>query len=113
MNNLSLVGAIISLFGSFFLFIGALGVLRMPDVYNRMQAGTKAATLGSLLFLAGIAVSQPLWTGKILLLIVFIVFTNPVSSHALARAAHAVGTRLSQRTVKDCLAIDESEEGGC
>jgi len=47
---MELLGAIITLFGSLFLFIGALGIVRMPDVYNRMQAGTKATTLGSVFF---------------------------------------------------------------
>ena len=104
MSTLEIVGGIISLAGGVLLFLAALGLIRMPDVYNRMQAGTKATTLGSMLFLIGIAVARPEWWAKILVLIVFIVFTNPISSHALARAAHFVGIRMSERTVRDDLA---------
>lgn len=112
MQPLSSAGAIVSLIGSIFLFLGALGVLRMPDVYNRMQAGTKATTLGSILFLAGIAISQTLWWPKIILLIAFVVITNPVSSQALARAAHTAGVYMSPKTVKDSLSDDKIEGGG-
>jgi multicomponent Na+:H+ antiporter subunit G len=107
-------GAILTLFGAIFLFLGALGILRMPDVYNRMQAGTKATTLGSILFLLGIAVGHSecvcLW--KIILLILFLIFTNPISSHTLARAAHFAGINLARRSVKDDLKDEfgESEQ---
>ncbi|MFP4457963.1 MAG: monovalent cation/H(+) antiporter subunit G [Candidatus Zixiibacteriota bacterium] len=104
-----IIGSIVTLFGSIFLFLGALGVFRMPDVYNRMQAGTKATTLGSMLFLLGIGIAHPHWLGKIILLVLFIIFTNPVSSHALARAAHFAGTKLSPKTVNDCLRTDKIE----
>jgi len=110
MNSLELIGGIISIAGSILLFLAALGLIRMPDVYNRMQAGTKATTLGSMLFLIGIAVARPQWWAKILVLILFIVFTNPISSHALARAAHFVGIPMSARTVKDDLASTDGEE---
>ena len=107
-----LLGAIITLIGSIFLFLGALGILRMPDVYNRMQAGTKATTLGSILFLAGIAIRFPacfcIW--KIMLLILFIIFTNPISSHALARAAHWAGIKLTEKSVQDKLLEDTDRQ---
>ncbi len=109
MSSLEVIGGIISIAGSLLLLLAALGLIRMPDVYNRMQAGTKATTLGSMLFLIGIAVARPHWWAKILVLILFIVFTNPISSHALARAAHFVGIPMSDRTVKDDLASAEEE----
>ena len=98
-----MLGAIITLIGSVFLLLGALGLIRMPDVYNRMQAGTKATTLGSMLFLLGTGIYNnefAIW-GKIILLILFIVFTNPLSSHALARAAHKINIPMTKKTVKD------------
>lgn len=109
---MEILGSIITLLGSLFLFLGALGVLRMPDLYNRMQAGTKATTLGSMLFLIGIAVGniECACVGKILLLILFIIFTNPVSSHALARAGHHIGLKLTSRSVQDDLAEDQKSE---
>jgi multicomponent Na+:H+ antiporter subunit G len=109
-----LVGAIISLIGAVFIFLGALGILRMPDLYNRMQTGTKATTLGSILTLSGIALGHPECTCglKIIALIIFIVFTNPISSHALARAAHFAGIKLTEKSVEDKLAEDEADAKG-
>ncbi|MBU1065018.1 monovalent cation/H(+) antiporter subunit G, partial [bacterium] len=79
---------------------------------NRMQAGTKATTLGILLFLAGIAIGhiECMCIFRILILILFIIFTNPISSHALARAAHHIGIPLTDKSVTDALAEDESEK---
>jgi multicomponent Na+:H+ antiporter subunit G len=105
-----LVGSIVTLIGSVFIFLGALGILRMPDVYNRMQTGTKATTLGSILSLLGIGIAVPAWLGKIILLIVFIVITNPVSTHALARAAHFAGIKLTEKSVRDNLEEDFPKE---
>ena len=111
---MELFGAIVSLIGAIFLFLGALGLLRMPDIFNRMQAGTKATTMGTILFLAGTAFShyECVCIGKIVILILFIIFTNPLSSHALARAAHFIGIPLAKKTVKDDLADDEKKEEG-
>ena len=109
---MELVGAIITLIGSVVLFLGALGIVRMPDVYNRMQAGTKATTLGTILFLVGISLghSECGCFGKIAILIIFVLATNPVSSNALARAAHSAGIKLTESSVKDDLK-DDKEEG--
>jgi multicomponent Na+:H+ antiporter subunit G len=108
---MQLIGAIITLAGAIFLFLGSLGILRMPDVYTRMQAGTKATTLGSILFFIGILFSGCQGSGKIIILILFIIFTNPVSSHALARAVHNVGGKQSDKSVIDQLA-DKKRKGG-
>ena len=86
----------------------------MPDIFNRMQAGTKATTMGTILFLTGIAIGhfESMGAGKIVILILFIIFTNPLSSHALARAAHHIGIPLAKKTVKNDLAEDEKKEEG-
>ncbi|PLX22286.1 MAG: cation:proton antiporter [Salinivirgaceae bacterium] len=107
---MELVGAIIVLIGSIFLFLGALGILRMPDSFNRIQAGTKATTLGTLLSLAGLIFLMPGWWGKLIVLIMFIILTNPVSSHVLARAAHHIKTPLTPQTVIDKYADEENKE---
>ncbi|NWG22871.1 MAG: monovalent cation/H(+) antiporter subunit G [Pseudorhodoplanes sp.] len=83
-------GSILVLIGAFFHFSAGLGMLRMPDAFTRMQAGTKASTLGNALILIGIAFYHPGWSLKLLILIYFVFMTNPVSSHALARAARAI-----------------------
>ena len=98
-----LIGSLFMLGGAIFLFSAGLGVLRMPDTYNRIQTGTKATTLGTILILVGLAFLHPAWTFKLFILIFFIMLTNPVSSHALARAAHAIGTRETESTVIDVL----------
>ncbi|NQT65588.1 MAG: monovalent cation/H(+) antiporter subunit G [FCB group bacterium] len=111
---MEIFGAIITLTGSLFLFLGALGILRMPDVYNRMQAGTKATTLGSILFLAGISIGhyECGCFGKIIIIILFVIFTNPISSNTLARAAHFAGIKLTKRSVKDDLEEDGLDNKG-
>ena len=107
MEILKLIGAIISLIGSIFILLGAIGLLRMPDVYNRIQAGTKAVTLGTMLSILGIAFITPGWVGKIIVLILFVLMTNPVSSHVVARAAHYMQIKLTKKTVIDKLKDEE------
>ena len=88
-------------------------MLRMPDVFTRMQAGTKASTLGNALVLAGIAVYHPGWSLKLLILIYFVLMTNPISSHALARAAHAIGIPMArQRGRRDCARTRSRQQSG-
>ncbi|MFB6342969.1 monovalent cation/H(+) antiporter subunit G [Saccharicrinis sp. FJH62] len=106
----TLIGSIVTLLGSIFIFLGALGIVRMPDLYNRLQTGTKASTLGTILSIAGIAIINLTWAGKAFILISFVIITNPVSSHTLARAAHHIGITLSKKTVIDKLSESESEE---
>ena len=108
---IEILGSLVILLGSVFLFSAGLGVLRMPDSYNRIQTGTKASTLGTILVLIGLAIYHPVWLGKILLLIFFVLLTNPVSSHALARASHRRHIRKTELTVVDRLDEDEAVKG--
>ncbi len=75
--------------GVFFLFMGAVGLLRFPDFYTRMHAAGKSDTLGSLLVLTGLAFYEgiDLTAVKILLIALFIFVTSPTATHAMARAA--------------------------
>ena len=106
---MELIGAFLLLLGTAFLLLGGLGLFRMPDIYNRIQAGTKATTLGTLLTLSGAAFLQPDWSLKLLLIGIFLLFTNPLSSQVLARAAHRTGSRQSSSTKIDRLAEDQGE----
>ncbi len=101
MGNHEMIGAVVTLVGSVFLFLGALGIVRMPDLYNRMQAGTKATTLGNLMALLGIGIIHPAWLIKLVLIALFVLITNPLSSHALARSARRSGVPLADVTVRD------------
>ncbi|MCK5690364.1 Na+/H+ antiporter subunit G, partial [Myxococcota bacterium] len=100
------IGLAVTLIGVVFLFLGALGIVRMPDIYNRMQAGTKATTLGVVLTLTGLGIYELEFLPKMLLIAAFVFVTNPLSAHALARAAHASGVKLADGTVVDQLAED-------
>ena len=87
------VGDVFLLIGAAFSFLGALGLVRMPDVFNRIQTGTKAVTLGALSFLLGIGFLHPEWWTKLVCIGGFILVTSPVSSSALARAFLIAGVR--------------------
>jgi multicomponent Na+:H+ antiporter subunit G len=81
------------LIGAAFSLLGALGLIRMPDVYNRIQAGTKAVTLGALSFLAGVGLLYPAWWAKLLCIGGFVLLTSPVSSSTIARALYLSGVK--------------------
>ena len=104
------IGNLFLVIGALFLFSAGLGVLRMPDTYNRIQTGTKATTLGTIMILVGLAFLHPSWTWKLIILIFFVMLTNPVSSHALARAVHSIGIRETATTVIDRLEEKEAAE---
>ncbi len=120
MNAVSALGELLVLFGVFFYFLSALGLIRMPDVYNRMQTATKSATLGSLGVIIGTgiwAVGEGLhwgWITKTLVIAVFLLLTNPISAHALIRGAYKSGIPLWEGSVVDRYreALEESREEG-
>ncbi len=94
-----LVGMLVTGFGVIFLFLGSLGIFRLPDVYNRLQAGTKCTTLGAFSTIIGVGIMEPSWFWKCLIIAVFILLTNPISSHALGRASCKSGVSLCKKTV--------------
>jgi len=98
---MEITGMIITGIGALFLLLGSLGIFRMPDVYNRVQAGTKCTTLGSFLTIIGVGIMQPEWFWKTLIIALFILISNPVSSHALGRAARKAGVKLCDKTIVD------------
>ncbi len=90
---LEYIGMAFILIGAIFLLLGALGIYRMPDVYTRLQAGTKSSTLGAMSTILGVGFLHPDWFLKIALIIIFIGVANPLSSHALARASYRKGIK--------------------
>ncbi|HMA61186.1 MAG TPA: monovalent cation/H(+) antiporter subunit G [bacterium] len=100
---IDVIGKIFIIFGIAFDFFGVLGLVRLPDVYNRLQAATKCVTFGS----AGILFGVFLMHGftnlgfKALLGIVFIFLTSPVAAHAISRAAHRSNIPLTDKTIVD------------
>ena len=79
--------------GSFSMITGAVGVLRLPDVYTRMHAASITDTLGAGSIIRGLILQAGLTlvAAKLLLILVFIFFTSPASSFALAHAALSSG----------------------
>ena len=97
------IGLIIIAVGIFFDLLGCIGMVRLPDVYNRLQAGTKCVTLGVCLILIGtifMADATPTRL-KAILCTVFILITTPTAAHALARAARNSGIKLWEKSVVD------------
>ncbi|MEN8223202.1 MAG: monovalent cation/H(+) antiporter subunit G [Acidobacteriota bacterium] len=108
-----ITGILLMLIGSFFLFLGALGILRMPDVYNRLQAGTKASTMGAISLILGTGIYHPEWLLKTGLIVFFLLLTNPVSSSVISRASHRSDVELTKISVHDAYEEDVlSEEKG-
>lgn len=105
---MELIGAILTLMGALVILVASIGLIRMPDVYNRLQVGTKASTLGTILSLFGLAIVNPSWSGKLILLIFFVMMTNPVSSHVLARVAYFIKIPYTRRTVVDQLKVSDT-----
>lgn len=94
---------ILLLAGCIIMILGALGVIRFPDVYTRLHASTKCDTGGaiSILLAVVIAAGFNLTSIKILSVLFLIFLLNPVASHALARAAHKYGIPPCEITVVD------------
>ena len=80
--------------GAFFLVTGALGMVRLPDVFTRMHAAGMADTMGAGLILVGLCLysGANLVTVRLVLILAFLWFTSPIATHALAKAALSGGT---------------------
>ena len=98
-----LITAIVWLAGSAFALLAAVGLLRMPDVFTRMQASTKASTLGLACLLIGAAVQLGDFASFIRVAIIgaFVLLTTPVSGLVIARASYFAGVPLWEGTVLD------------
>lgn len=90
MNSLiDILSMILILPGAFFVLAGTIGVIRLPDLYTRLHAASLVDTLGCLLIIAGLILQSgfTLVTVKLVLVLGLILFTSPVATHALAKAA--------------------------
>lgn len=102
------------LLGGFFIAVSAIGVLRLPDVFMRMHAATKAGTLGAglVLIAAALLFGTLSVTVKAVVVFLFLLFTAPVGAHVLGRAAYYDGVEKWSRTALDELAgrYDHADE---
>ncbi|RBI61043.1 cation:proton antiporter [halophilic archaeon] len=93
MNLQHIVVVALVVVGSFFLTVGTIGLLRLPDVYNRLHATSKSTTLGAAsLFLAGFVYYGGAGAGLTSLVgIAFLFLTAPTGAHMISRSAHRMG----------------------
>ena len=98
------------IFGTFFMTVSSLGMLRLPDVYSRLHAVSKATTLG----IAGVLIGSALTfvaEGHVpfaeVLTLAFMGLSNPAGAHMIARSAYLTGVALTEDTV-----IDELDRAG-
>ena len=105
--------------GCFFNLLGAVGLLRFPDVYTRLHAGTKCTTFGSIFLVGAVVIQsvsawieggtsspQSILTIHALVALLAILLTNPTSAHAMSRAAHRSGVKPVRAVVDD---LEEKE----
>ncbi len=107
---LNLTSWILIVAGSIFCMIGALGLLRMPDLFTRMHAASLVDTLGAALLLLGMLLQAgfTLVSAKLLIIGLLLFFTSPTATHALARAARARGVEPLLADESGPLLADES-----
>jgi multicomponent Na+:H+ antiporter subunit G len=108
MNMVEIAGKCLITIGIIFDLFGCIGLVRLPDLYNRLQAATKCVTLGTCSILIGnlvIAGFNAIGI-KALLCAIFILITSPTSAHALARASYIAGVKLWEGSIIDKLKED-------
>ncbi|HIP24240.1 MAG TPA: Na+/H+ antiporter subunit G [Rhodobacteraceae bacterium] len=106
---LDIIGGLALVGGAVFLLLGGLGLNRMPDSFGRIQVGAKTTTLGTALVLTGAGFLHPDMALKLFLIGVFLLFTNPLSSQVLARAAKRMHAPEAPETVVDKYSEDHAE----
>ena len=107
-----IIGYILIGIGIFFNFFGCFGLIRLPDIYNRLQAGTKSVTFGTIFILLGVfAISGFTSMGiKAIICMVFILITSPTAAHAISRGAHRYGVKLWEKSIIDQYKEDKEGE---
>lgn len=99
--------------GALFILIGGIGIYRMPDLFSRMSATTKAATLGVVVIVLAMAVhfDDVATRARAALTIFFLFITAPVAAHMIGRAGYALGVKLYEKTIVDELAAPTAANG--
>ncbi len=98
-----IIGYILIIIGILFDVFGCIGLVRFPDVYNRLQASTKCVTLGTIFLLIGVALAcgSGAISAKAIVCAVFILITSPTAAHAIAKGAHISGVQMWEKSVVD------------
>jgi len=105
MNAVAVLSLLLFLVGSFLMFLAGVGLLRLPDIFLRMSAATKASTLGAgfILLAAALHFEELGTTSRAIATIFFLLLTGPIAAHRIARAAYFDGSPLWPGTVRDDL----------
>lgn len=106
---LDILGLIVLWIGVGFSVLGVVGMIRMPDLYCRLHASGKVATVGLCGLLLGTAILMPSAALKLLALAIFAVLTLPVSTHSIAAAAYRHGVPMN-RSIRDDMANEALDE---
>lgn len=114
MTILEIIICILIVVGLFFIFAGVVGVIRMPDTFCRLQSATNIATMGAMpIALAcsiyGFGNDNTSLGIKALVIVVFLLISNPVAAHAMARAAYKIKSGLCEKTKFDHYGRDINE----
>ena len=101
MNNM--ISTIIITIGVIFNLLGCIGLIRFPDVYNRLQSATKCVTLGTCNILLGVLIHFGFVEAgvKALIAIPLLFFAATVGAHALVRGSYHAGIKLGEKSVRD------------
>lgn len=110
--QLVIVGVLI-LIGACFTLVAAIGLLRLPDLYCRMHAASKAGTLGSGVMLIALAFysNDISVASRAMAGVVFFLLTAPISAHLLAKASYTVGYKLWAKSALDEMGDHEHSAG--
>lgn len=95
MSPIELVAGVFIALGSFFVMVGGVGMLRMPDLYTRLHAASVTETMGTLLIMIGLMILAG-WTlasFKLFAILMFLLFTGPVAAYAVANTALIAGVK--------------------
>ena len=106
----TVIVAVLAGVGFAFSLSGALGILRMPDLYNRIQSSSKTITMGAIPALVALVVGEGIdspYAARALIVGFLLLVVNPAASHALARAAYRAGVAMWPGAVRDEAADDE------
>ncbi len=107
-----MIGIIFFVIGAAFNFFGCVGLVRLPDVYNRLQASTKCVTFGTIFILFGVLISSGINGAgmKAVICLIFILITSPTAAHAISRGAHHSGIMLWKKSIIDAYQEDKERK---